>query len=167
MAQYEVSWVGSPEIQPQDLDKECKQVYVWLVTKDRHVVIVSKDGDHWQLPGGKPEPGETLAQAAVREVYEETSLDISQQSDKLRFFGYQTVTETGTDIPPYLQVRYLLELDAESPTLTFGAQHENTRQPEADLIRFVGAVSLEELVERIPWLEGSPEFTTVQSAVAA
>ncbi|MGR9363649.1 NUDIX hydrolase (plasmid) [Rhizobium leguminosarum] len=31
---------------------------------------------HWTLPGGRVDPGETLAEAAIREVYEETSVTI-------------------------------------------------------------------------------------------
>jgi 8-oxo-dGTP pyrophosphatase MutT (NUDIX family) len=165
MTKYEISWTEAPEIQSRDLDKVCKQVYAWIITKDKYVVIVSKDGKQWQLPGGKPEQGETLQETAIREVREETSLDISGLSDDLRFFGYQTVKEVESDEPPYLQVRFLLELDADAPTLEFDAQNEDTEQPTADTIKFVGAVSLGELVERIPWLEGSPELTAVKSLV--
>lgn len=164
MTQYEVSWIKSPEIQPQDSDKVCKQVYVWLITQDNHVVIVSKDGEEWQLPGGKPEPGETLQATAVREVREETGLDIATLSDDLQFFGYQTVTDIGSE-DPYLQVRYLLKLGVKAPDLTLGVQHEDNQQTEKDIVKFVGAVSLAELTERIPWLEDSPEFAAVKSLV--
>lgn len=167
MAQYEVSWIETPKIQPEDLDKVCKQVYVWIVTKDKYVVIVSKDGKQWQLPGGKPQPDEDLSETAVREVHEETSLDISELSDSLRFLGYQTVKDVESEEPPYLQVRYLLELNSEAAALEFGAQNEDSRQSEKDIIRFVGAVSLHELVERIPWMADSPEFTNVKSLVAS
>ena len=57
-----------------------RQIYVWLLTSDNQLVIVSNDGEHWQLPGGKPSNGEGVLQAANREVYEETGLDISSNS---------------------------------------------------------------------------------------
>lgn len=165
MTQYELLWIEASEIQPQDLDKACKQVYVWIVTKDKQIVIVSKNGKDWQLPGGKPELNETLRETAVREVREETSLDIGKLSDSLRFLGYQTVTSVGSEELPYLQVRYLLELNVETPTLELGVQDENNRQPEEDIIRFVGTVSLDELATRMPWLEDSPELITMKSLV--
>ncbi|NHN55385.1 NUDIX domain-containing protein [Calidifontibacter sp. DB0510] len=42
-----------------------------------HVLTVRKRGtDRFMLPGGKPEPGETPAQTAVRECQEELGLDL-------------------------------------------------------------------------------------------
>ena len=36
--------------------------------------------DHWGLPGGKVEPFETLPQAVVREIFEETNIQIKELS---------------------------------------------------------------------------------------
>ncbi len=63
----------------------------------KHVlVLVQKDGK-WlctinkkrgvEFPGGKVEPGETLQEAAVREVYEETAVHITD----LKWFAYYVV----------------------------------------------------------------------------
>lgn len=44
------------------------------------ILLVRKDGgpwkDHWAVPGGRVELGETMVEAAVREVKEETNLDV-------------------------------------------------------------------------------------------
>jgi phosphatase NudJ len=42
----------------------------FLLTQER------KYGSTWSIPGGRVEPGETLATAAVREVFEETGVPI-------------------------------------------------------------------------------------------
>jgi 8-oxo-dGTP diphosphatase len=52
----------------------------------------------WQTPGGKPDAGETLAEAAVRETFEETGLalgeprEIARQSDDFPEIGYRYET---------------------------------------------------------------------------
>jgi ADP-ribose pyrophosphatase YjhB (NUDIX family) len=52
-------------------------VVVW---RDDQVLLIRRGRppkqDEWSLPGGKQELGETVAQAAQREVYEETGLQI-------------------------------------------------------------------------------------------
>lgn len=48
------------------------------LVRDRSVLSVRKRGtSRFMLVGGKPEPGETPLQAAVRETREETSLELS------------------------------------------------------------------------------------------
>jgi 8-oxo-dGTP diphosphatase len=47
----------------------------WVVVRDRRVLVVrAYDSDAFYLPGGKPEPGESYAQAAAREVLEEVGM---------------------------------------------------------------------------------------------
>ena len=50
-----------------------------VVVEDGRILLLNQDTDtgrSWSLPGGKLEAGETLAQALVREMREETGLDI-------------------------------------------------------------------------------------------
>jgi ADP-ribose pyrophosphatase YjhB (NUDIX family) len=50
-----------------------------VVVEDGRILLLNQDTDtgrSWSLPGGKLEAGETLAQALVREMKEETGLDI-------------------------------------------------------------------------------------------
>lgn len=49
---------------------------ILLLHRQNHIL----EGNKWGIPGGKVEKNETILQAAIREVKEETGLDISQQS---------------------------------------------------------------------------------------
>jgi uncharacterized protein (TIGR00730 family) len=61
-------WLDEPELTS----------VAWLCVRDGRLLGVRSRGrERFYLPGGKPDPGETLEQALVREVAEEVSLEIS------------------------------------------------------------------------------------------
>ena len=54
---------------------------VWLHRRGDHILGVRPHGSNaFFLPGGMPEPGETYAQAAAREVREETGMTVNEKS---------------------------------------------------------------------------------------
>lgn len=58
----------------------------WIYLKDGKVLSTRSRGkDTWYIPGGKREGGETDAQALIREIREELSIDIVPET--IRYFG--------------------------------------------------------------------------------
>lgn len=49
-----------------------------ICEKDRCILLVRKPKSRWALPGGKVESGEAIAEAARRELQEETGLNVDQ-----------------------------------------------------------------------------------------
>lgn len=101
-------------------------------------LIATKNGTRWQLPKGKQEPGETLAETAAREVAEETGLvaTVGPQIDKIElwFMG----THEGQPVRHH-KIVYLFLLAFES-----GSTRNHDR--EVDEARwFPAAAALEHL----------------------
>jgi len=62
-----------------NLPKPCTTVValVFIQQNDKILLVKQNYGRrHWSLPGGKLEPGESIEEAAIREVKEETGLEI-------------------------------------------------------------------------------------------
>jgi ADP-ribose pyrophosphatase YjhB (NUDIX family) len=48
-----------------------------VVLRDRQVLLIKReDFEVWTIPGGAIDPGESVADAAIRETYEETGLEV-------------------------------------------------------------------------------------------
>jgi len=62
-----------------------------IVTDGKKILLCHVTGNkHWDLPKGKVDPGEEYIDAAIRELYEETSLKISPDSlEPLGIFEYK------------------------------------------------------------------------------
>ena len=74
----------------------------WVCVRDRRVLVVRAAGsDAFYLPGGKPEPGETHAEAAAREVHEEVGIHL----DPAALHLFTTIEAPAHNRPPGTRVR--------------------------------------------------------------
>ncbi len=149
-----LKWSESNKISSDHISLEVKQVYGWIITKDEHLVLVSKDNIKWQFPGGKPNMGENLLQTLTREVYEETSLNISNM--KKEFFGYYEISSQGK--PSFLQIRYLIICDKNSKELKLDISNEDEIQLGEDIVKYVNSFNIKDALKLIPWLGESEEY---------
>jgi len=165
MSQINREWQVIHDQSEVDANLPVKQVYIWLITRDNHIVVVSKDGENWQLPGGKPDPDDAdLPTTAVREVFEETGLKIQDRANDITFFGQYCIKNTDPDSgeEPYLQVRTWLPLNVPSAELNLYTSGESQAQRAEDTVRFVRTVHLDNLCELIPWMKDSEEFKSLK-----
>lgn len=114
-----------------------------VVIEDDRILLLNQDTDagrSWSLPGGKVEEGETLAAALVREMREETGLDVEPGRllyvcdylpgggthvvhltfEAMRSGGTQGAVTAGLDTRPIRGVEFVKIADL--PTLGFGAR---------------------------------------------
>ena len=74
----------------------------WVCVRDRRVLVVRPHyTDAFYLPGGKPEPGESHAEAAAREVREEVGLVLNPSDLTL----YTEIVAPAHNRPPGTTVR--------------------------------------------------------------
>lgn len=78
----------------------------------RMLLVLHADGEHWATPGGALEPGETPAEAVVRECREETGLDV-RPVEILGVFGgpaHEMVYDNG-DLVQYVTTAFRCEVE--------------------------------------------------------
>ncbi|MEI6581339.1 MAG: NUDIX hydrolase [bacterium] len=158
MNNFEMKWVESNNILKSDRAYQVRQVYVWAMDKNKEFLIVSKDGNNWQLPGGKPDTNEPMVATACREMLEETGVNISDRIRDLDFFGYYKVRDLSTDSHPFLQVRFALDMQGSNALNYFHTRNEDHNQQQSETIKHIRLVDGAEAVQLIPWLSSSGEY---------
>lgn len=81
---------------------EVRQVYGFIFDTDGRILLLEDQGKY-NLPGGKPEMGENLAETLIREVLEEVQITITS----VRYLGYQFIAA----VEKFAQVRLVAEID--------------------------------------------------------
>lgn len=69
--------------------KILQAVHGFCFYKGKMVVVYAENKKYWTLPGGAIEPGETIKEATIREVHEESNMKVLHQE----LIGYQDIYE--------------------------------------------------------------------------
>ena len=103
------------------------------VDDEREALVVRDRGDEgWSEPAGKQEPGETLAEAARREVREETGVSISVDGVTLATRAIHTLEgRVENDEPPVARLVVVFDATPADPAVRAGA---DTLDPPASEI---------------------------------
>jgi len=83
-------------------DKKCTQTYAVCFYEGKMVVVYNGKKDTWGFVGGTIEEGETFEETLVREIKEESNMEVL----KCLPVGYQKVTNTNNGEVVY-QLRYV------------------------------------------------------------
>ena len=109
---FEVTWISGQDLPLRDKTTQVSSV---CFTPNNQIVLISDDGNKWNIPGGHPEPGESLEDALRRELWEEACCKII----KLSLLGWQQVKDLH-DSSVHYQMRYACSVDIKP----FVANHE-------------------------------------------
>lgn len=160
----ERQFIESSNIHPEHSNLEVRQATCWVCTSDKKIVQVSKDNIKWNLPGGHPENNETAIEACIREVNQESGLDISELKDQIKILGYYVITETDANSSEtYLQVRFVLNHPESSESLDI---HPNEEEDEVRKILYANAFDIDTTIKQVPWMENSSELKAFQKYLA-
>ena len=108
------------------------QVSGICMTDDGQVVLVSSDGESWGLPGGHPEPGESVEETLSREVREEACFTV----ERSEYLGYQQCSPEAGGTPDFqLRYRCLVTVTEFSP------KHETTHRKMVSLSDLLGELA--------------------------
>lgn len=97
-------------------------------TNDGLIILIAGEEGTWSLPGGHPEPGETIEQTLVREVREEACAVV----EHLAYLGAQQVDDPSapTGLTRYYQTRFWARVHLEPFHPQFEILHRTLAPPK-------------------------------------
>jgi len=117
---FEVTWELGGDLPPRC---HITQVSGVCFAPDDRIVMISSDGNTWNIPGGHPENGESLEDALNREVLEEACCEVTE----LSLLGWQHVRDL-QDNSVHYQMRYCCRVRVHP----FEPRHEVTHRKLID-----------------------------------
>jgi len=129
--------------------KNVTQVYGFVFNDKHQVAVVLHNSDHWIMPGGGVEKGESLRETLKREVYEETAIKISNESIEPFFYQESYIEKDGKWEFENTQVRFLARVES---------MDEFKGDPDGDIseFKFVDPIHLHDILE---WGDVSKEIS--------
>ena len=136
IADYNVEWFDDTDFSNL---KDVKQAYGILFNDIGEILIVNTVGN-WQLPGGKPESGESWEEALIREVEEEVDAEI----ENIIPIGHQYVSEIKSEGvgSPFCQLRFFAKISK---------LNDPTKDPATGKIPERKFIKPEEFSDYCPW----------------
>ncbi len=153
------TWFTSRIILGEHSELRVNQIYTWYITKDYKMPVVSGDGNHFQLPGGKPKSGESHLDTMKRELFEETGITLDLRKVTPFMFGYYLIEgdENWNNIP-YLQIRYFLKVEELSNEIKLSI---NEREDDIHTMKQAQFIAYDEVPKYLPYLDNRPEYLEV------
>jgi len=135
-----IKWIENFNIS----NEKYTQVSGYIFNEKNQLLIVG-DGKNWTIPGGHPENHESMIETLIREVLEESSIELKEIS----YLGAVEVVENGET---YYQMRYFGRV---SNILDFKGEWETSERMFVDL---------DELHNYIKWSKGVTFNAQIESS---
>ncbi len=164
---FEMEWYAVNAILPVHKNLFIAQASCWVICADKKIILVSKDNKKWTIPAGHTEKSDVdYFDTAIREVAEETGLDISKKKNDLRVLGYYVIKaldkEKGTLENEDIQIRLLLTLDVDSDSLNL---EPNEKDSQIEKVKYAMPFTLDEAISKVPWLSKAGDLAEVRKIV--